>query len=274
MNYFINKIKEKTPEFIKGKIRKILKKDGNEAIDFNKKYLYPNNWSQLNKKFFGQYGEDLKILPLFSNKKDGYFIEIGAMEGIRFSNTIFFEKLGWKGICVEPHPDYVDLLKKNRPGSIIISAAVGKEDKDTVDFYTNYRGSLSTLDKELEGFFKSHYGPWFGGFKKIQVPLISLNTILEKYKVPAGFDILSIDTEGTEIDILDSFNIKKYFPRVIIAEISIKKEPVEAYMKKNGYILACSNPSNAIFCRNEQDADIIRYSNIIGKQESIKHPLD
>ncbi|HEY4502916.1 MAG TPA: FkbM family methyltransferase [Candidatus Paceibacterota bacterium] len=273
-NLILNKIKNFVPAVVKRVIKEIFFTDQSEKKDFNKCYSYPEEWLSAQPIFFGQYGEDLKILPLFFGKKDGYFVEIGAMDGLCFSNTIFFEKMGWKGVCIEPHPDYTHLLIKNRPGSIAIAAAVGREDKGAVDFYTNYRGSLSTLDKELEGYFRSSYGKWFGGFKKIQVPLVSLNTVLAKHNIPPGFEILSIDTEGTEADVLAGFDIKKYSPRVIIAEISIKKEPVEDYMKKHGYILACSNPSNAIFCKNEQDAEIIRHTNVIGHQDVTKHPLD
>lgn len=259
---------------VKRKAGKILLGPQDSSADFNGKYSYPEVWSGHGKKFYGQYGEDLKILPLFGEKKDGYFIEIGAMEGVRFSNTFFFEEMGWKGICIEPHPDYTELLKKNRPNSQVVAAAVGKEDRKSVTFYTNFRGSLSTLDKNLESYFKSHYKEWFGGFKNIEVPLIALNSVVKQYNVPIGFEILSIDTEGTERDVLEGFDIDKYRPKVVIAEVSIKREPVLEYMRAHGYILACENPSNAIFCLSEEDANIVRYTNIIGEQTRTEHPLD
>lgn len=266
-----NVIKTLLPWGIKSRIRKFL--GIKEITSLDSLYVYPSDWIS-QRKFYAQYGEDLKLLPLFQDQSGGYFVEIGALEGIRFSNTYLFERLGWKGICVEPHPDYIYLLKNNRPGAIIIQAAVGKEDKKEVDFYINYRGSLSTLDKELESYFKSNYKPWFGGFKKIKVPLLTLNTILEKNNAPIPIDIISIDTEGTEADILTVFDIIKYSPRVVIVETAIRKEPVEDYMKKNGYILACSNPSNGIFCRDKEDVDVICSTNVVGIQISPRHPLD
>ncbi|MFH0806301.1 MAG: FkbM family methyltransferase [Candidatus Brennerbacteria bacterium] len=258
------------PRAVKNAVKKAV---GNApAANLDATYSYPPTWLST-RKFYGQYGEDLKILPLFA-KGRGYFVEIGAMEGIRFSNTYLLELMGWEGICMEPHPDYFELLEKNRPRSITIRAAAGKEDRGSVDFYTNFRGSMSTLDKNLEGFFKSHYGKFFGGFKTIQVPLVTLNTLLQKHHAPTPIDVLSVDTEGTEKDVFLGFDFKRYVPRVVIAEISIRKEPVLAYLAREGYVLACTNPSNAIFCRNEEDAEVVRRMNVEGTQLAPPHPLD
>ena len=253
-------------------IKRILRMD--RPISLDDSYSYPPECKE-RRIFYGQYGEDIKISELFKNKKEpGFFVEVGAMEGIRFSNTYLFEKKGWKGICIEPHPFYFNLLEKNRRGSICVHAAAGKEDKDTTTFYSNFRGSMSTLDKELEGFFRSHYGRFFGGFKEIEVPLITLNSILEKNHIGGAIDILSIDTEGTETDVLRGFDFEKFSPRVVIAEISIRKEPVMEYLKNQGYTLSCTNPSNAIFCRDREDAEVIRLMNVVGKQIVPGHPLE
>src|SRR4030042_7031638 len=109
-------------------LKKILGIKRVSIADFNQSYSYPADWLE-QREFYGQYGEDIKVWPLFRNQQSGYFVEVGAMEGIRFSNTYFYELRGWKGICVEPHPDYAKLLKKNRPGSAVIQAAAGTEDK-------------------------------------------------------------------------------------------------------------------------------------------------
>ena len=255
------------------KITRLLGVKNNNGKDFNKHYTYLDI-SIAKKKFYGQYGEDSLLWQLFRDTKSGYFVEVGVMEGIRFSNTYFFEQAGWKGICIEPHPDYINLLRENRPNSTVIQAAIGNNNKEEVDFYITNRASMSTLHKELEGFFRSHYKSWFHGFEKIKVSLIILNSVLKKYNAPAPIDILSIDVEGAEKDVLENFDIKKYSPRVIIAEISVRREPVEEYMKKNGYILCCANPSNAIYCRDENDANIVYSTRIVGEQSSPKHPLD
>jgi FkbM family methyltransferase len=265
--------KENIKKYLVQPIKNILGVGVIKDLDLNGAYNYSESW-MADKYFYGQYGEDSKLRTLFKNKKDGYFVEVGAMEGVRFSNTFLFEKKGWKGICIEPHPDYFNLLQKNRSKSIAVQAAAGGSDKDGVDFYTNYRGSMSTLDKNLEGFFKSHYGSFFGGFKTIKVSQVTLNSVFEKYKAPIDIDLLSIDTEGTEEDVLSGLDFNKYNPRVVIAEISIRREPVERIMKQLGYIECCTNPSNAIFCKSEEDAEIIRNTCVAGEQVEVLHPLD
>ena len=78
-------------------------------------------------KYYGQYGQDSIIKQFFDQKNinNGVFVDIGASEGKRLSNTLLLEEYGWTGICVEAHPSYFDILKSNRPNSICYSAAAG-----------------------------------------------------------------------------------------------------------------------------------------------------
>ena len=65
-------------------------------------------------KFYSQSGQDKFCYEnFFKNKKEGVFVEIGCLNGIKFSNTFVFEKMGWKGICVEASPSNFELLKNN-----------------------------------------------------------------------------------------------------------------------------------------------------------------
>jgi hypothetical protein len=76
-------------------------------------------------KTYSQLEQDLNVLKFYNNKKNGYFIEIGASDGINLSNTYLLEtQYGWKGICVEPLPSKTEVLKKNRPNSVCIDKAV------------------------------------------------------------------------------------------------------------------------------------------------------
>ena len=126
----------------------------------------------------------------------------------------------------------------------------------------------------MEGYFKKHYKPFFGGFKEIKVPLMTLNSILSKENISSPIDILSIDVEGTEADVLKGLNMKKYSPRVIVAEISIRKDPVMTFLRDAGYFFSCSNNSNAIFCKTEDDAETVRCANVVGMQIVNRHPLE
>jgi len=59
----------------------------------------------LKAEYYSQHGEDFILDLIFDHKKSGFFVEVGCIDGLRFSNTLFFEKLGWKGICIEAHKE-------------------------------------------------------------------------------------------------------------------------------------------------------------------------
>ena len=70
--------------------------------------------------YFSQQGEDYLLWSLF-RKQDvpGFFVEVGALDGLRFGNTYSFEQAGWHGVCNEAHPDYIDLMKKIAPAAFV-----------------------------------------------------------------------------------------------------------------------------------------------------------
>ena len=88
-----------------------------------------------------QLGQDLEVIKYYKYKKNGYFIEIGASDGIKLSNTYLLEqKYNWTGICVEPIPDKYKLLCKNRQNSHCCDNAVYNESNLEVvfDIANNY----------------------------------------------------------------------------------------------------------------------------------------
>ena len=116
--------------------------------------------------FYSQNGEDVILNELFKEQKNGFFVEVGCIDGKLFSNTLTFEEGGWKGICIEAHSGYIELLRKNHPKSIICHCAAAETDEDNVIFYANSRGSLSTLDKSKESEFRKRYNKFFTGFEE------------------------------------------------------------------------------------------------------------
>ena len=101
-------------------------------------------------KFYSQHGEDFLVDKIFNGKTKGTYVEVGCLDGIEYSNTYYFEKKGWNGVCIEAHNDFIPILKQNRPKSTVVHCAAGEENKDEVTFYANKIGSLSTLDKNEE----------------------------------------------------------------------------------------------------------------------------
>jgi len=168
-------------------------------------------------KYYSQHGEDFILDQMLQGQSNGYFVEVGCIDGLRFSNTLTFEERGWKGICIEAHADYIEPLRRNRPGSIVVHCAAGEADESAVTFYANSRGSLSSLDKSRENDFKAH-GAYFQGFVEQKVEACRLDTLFHRHNVSV-IDILSVDIEGYEVQAIRGLDLDRYRPRVMVIEL-------------------------------------------------------
>src|SRR5207248_10404646 len=72
-----------------------------------------------------QNGEDLLLWNFFGRKKRGFYVDVGAYDGVGFSNTYFFEAIGWSGVLVEAVPDLYRAAASARPHSRVVHAAAG-----------------------------------------------------------------------------------------------------------------------------------------------------
>jgi len=192
-------------------------------------------------KFYSQYGQDKWAYEnFFKEVEHGIFLEIGADDGVDKSNTLFFEKyLGWDGICVEPSPDRYKLLVENR-NCICEQVAL-----------SNYTGTAEFLDisgwgKGLSGIVDNYCDnhsrrvsqeirhPDNLGSKKIKVPVDTLNNILAKHNV-LEVDFCTIDTEGSEFEILKDFDFDKFKIKRIFVENNYNDTQVKNLLLSKNY---------------------------------------
>ena len=96
-------------------------------------------------QYFSQLGEDCLLALFFEFKSHGFFVDVGAFDGIYLSNTYFFEQLGWTGICVEASPTYFNLCVRNRPRSKCYNVACLDADRGMVDFRVERGGLFSGI---------------------------------------------------------------------------------------------------------------------------------
>ncbi len=156
---------------------------------------------------YSQIGQDIEVLKYYKGKKNGFFVEIGASDGIKFSNTFLLEKkYGWKGICVEPIPKNYSLLCKNRPNSKCCDKAVYNISNLEVTFDIAQYDLLSGITNNID----CHKNVVDKKKTQITVQTISLTDLLDNYNAPTFIDYLSLDTEGSEYEILKTFDFNKY----------------------------------------------------------------
>lgn len=152
-----------------------------------------------------QLGQDLIALALTNFKRGGYFVEFGATDGKTLSNTFILEKnFGWKGILVEPGRVWHPKLVQNRNCNLDFRC-VWRSSNDEILFSETAISELSTIssfeDCDEHATSRSHS-------KTYEVATITLQDLLDFHGAPKVIDYLSIDTEGSEYEILRSYSFK------------------------------------------------------------------
>lgn len=164
---------------------------------------------------FSQEGEDALLSRIFTDKKEGFFVDIGAHHPKRFSNTFLFYQLGWRGINVEPNLDVKRLFDTIRPLDINLGIAIGNDESESI-FYMFEEPALNTFSREIaEQYEKS--GQILIDKKTIKTRRLS--SVLDEYASSHAIDLMSIDVEGFEMPVLQSNNWDKYRPQILLVEI-------------------------------------------------------
>lgn len=159
------------------------------------------------KESYSQIGQDLFVAKHFKFKKRGFFVEIGVGDGINLSNTYLLEKkYNWNGILCEPNPDDHKSIKINRNCFIEKAAAYSKSNLQ-LEFNICKMKELSGIKKHMETSDSIHAK---NIIKVINVKTISLNDLLKKYNAPKKIDYISLDTEGSEFEIIKNFDFNDY----------------------------------------------------------------
>lgn len=188
-------------------------------------------------KSYSQEGEDMVLQRIFGGKPSGFYVDVGAYHPIRYSNTYFFYRRGWRGINIDPNPHTHSLFKKTRPEDInILTAIFPVRGKRT--YFMFKEPAYNTLDPEKAREYKAHNQL----LSEIKVDCMPLSIILQK-NVPESqkIDFFSIDVEGLDFDVLKSNDWEKFRPEIIIVEQfgiilnNIKSSEIAIYLNNMGY---------------------------------------
>ena len=169
---------------------------------------------------YSQAGETVNIRQLLqkNRKEKGFFVEIGANDGVTVSNTFGLIKNGWSGLSIEANPAVFVQLKNNlkkftKIKTICAAVALGRGPIKLFYGKNDPQGLLSTISTENSVWFEEHRSKDY-----IEVPGIPLTELLEEQDVPLCPDLLIIDTEGMDYEILLTLDFHKYTPKLIITE--------------------------------------------------------
>lgn len=189
--------------------------------------------------WYSQAGQDKWVWDILQGKRDGFFVDVGAYDGVESSNTYALELMGWRGICIEANVDAFNSLIQKR-GSVNVNIAVN-----------NFDGFCTFSGDRI-------------GSNGMLMPCSTLTTILDSHNCPVVIDYLSIDIEGKEFDVLSTFDFAKYAVKLITVEHNLycdgpyNKDRIFELLTGKGFIRAvedvkCLDPNPAWFGQPYED---------------------
>ena len=205
--------------------------------------------------YYAQHGEDRALLEFFGGMP-GFYVDVGANDGLSNSNTAALDEMGWRGLLVEADPNLAHICRKARPcGTVVACAAAdptrhGSESAfQRVSPGHDKTTGLSTLvDSSALRRKAMQIG---ANISTITVPVRSLDDILEKHCAPNAFELLSVDVEGAELEVFRSCDLTRWRPRIIIAEDNSVggDATVRRHLRRFGYHLAWRTGVNDWYVR-------------------------
>lgn len=173
-------------------------------------------WNRVAHSSYSLNREDLILDKLCAKNRAGFYVDVGANDPLRLSNTQHFYKKGWWGVNIEPNPLAQVRFNKLRPRDINVCAAVGPVDGQKLPFYVMFPTTISTFSEKYRDL---NLKRGCEHVETLQLPLEKLGTILAKH-VPPNIDIdfMSIDTEGHDMIALETNDWDRFRPRVLVIE--------------------------------------------------------
>jgi FkbM family methyltransferase len=181
-----------------------------------------------------QNGEDRWLEAHFDAKRSGFYVEVGAYDGVNLSNTYHFEQSGWTGILVEPDPEMAERCRRERPRSTTFQCAAG-EDAGEISFFKVAGGEVYSTTS-LSAAHRERLDRMGLAWREVRVAVRTLDSILEEARA-SRVDFVSIDVEGGELAVLRGFDIGRWKPGVVIVETNAaRRDPaIRRYFVTHGY---------------------------------------
>ena len=194
--------------------------------------------------YYSQFGQDKFIYENVLNKKSrGFFLDIGASDPIDQNNTYFFERLGWKGIAVEPRKVDYDRFVSERS---CICENVAITDKHETRKFLQIHGYAKGLSGILEGYDLSHIRRIFrdiemfgGGAELIDMECMPISHLLMSHSV-TEVDYMSLDVEGMELPILKTIDFDLVSIKCITVENNYNNIEIPNFLTSKGYKKICN----------------------------------
>lgn len=173
--------------------------------------------------------EEQAVRAFFGDDRRGFFVEVGANEAVERSQTWHLEQLGWTGVLIEPQPDLAAALVAARKAKVFAVACSSPVNAG--------RSMPLHVDGPLSGLNRERMAPGSKPAHVIEVPVRTLDDLLEAAEAPEPFDLLSVDVEGHEVEVFRGFDFRRWRPSLVMAEDHVANLRMHRTLKANGYRL-------------------------------------
>jgi FkbM family methyltransferase len=189
---------------------------------------------------------------MIGDQRPGFYVDVGAHHPFRFSNTHLLQKMGWSGINIDATPGSMTLFNEYRPNDVNLELAIGLEEGVLKFDCYNEPALNSFIHERAQHVTKNYFIE-----KTVEVPVKRLDTVLNEY-LPKGyleakrFDLLTVDVEGLDFQVIQSFNLNDIRPKYIFIETTssieaLSNSNVYKYLCENGYKLRSHLYINSLF---------------------------
>ncbi len=150
--------------------------------------------------------------------------------------------------------------------------------REKISFFAETLGLLSSVERDREEDVKRRYknrSLSFDGFQQLEVPATTLNKILTDHEFTSQIDFVSIDVEGSELKVLEGFDLQMYSPRVLVIEANDQASEacLDGYLRSQGYLKARKLEANVFYCKTKRDRRVLSTIPIDCKLEATVHPF-
>jgi FkbM family methyltransferase len=204
------------------------------------------------KGYYSQLGQDLLIEKFYldSSYKNKYFVDVGAHDGITYSNTYLFEKkYNWKGLCIEPNPNIFIKLKQNRNcivENLAVSSELGSQNFIAIEGHSNMLSGIeSNYSKKHLKRIKNEVKIYNQKVMNLNIKTNTLKILFDEYEIEK-VSFISIDTEGSELEVLKSIDFKDIEIDFIVIENNEQRRNIKKYLRKFEYHCALKIESEEI----------------------------
>ncbi len=202
-------------------------------------------------KYYSQCGEDKYIYEKYfknMNIENPIYFEAGALDGIKYSNTKFFEEtLNWSGVLVEPNPiEYKKLIKNRNESNFFYNTILSNSNEELNFIYVNgCHAAVSGITSTLPS---SHYSKYLNNSTTIEKKMkpISLDKVLENV---SKVDFFVLDVEGHELEVLESFSFNKPIYLMMVENLDVNDMRIRNFLESKNYQLVEILHQNEIYMK-------------------------